>query len=155
MALELENMMVPISGHSAQVLSEDSKQALEIVVIFTAEASTLAALKGAGELADSLGARIKLVVPQVVPYPLSLDTPEVPLQISENHFRVLASNSKVETYVQIYLCRDRIDALRSLLKSESIVVIAGQKRWWWPTEDERLARKLRSAGHQVLFTEME
>ena len=52
--------------------------------------------------------------------------------------------------MQIYLCRDRLEALTSVLKPGSIVVLGGQKRWW-PTKDELLARQLRRAGYEVLF----
>ena len=91
-------------------------------MVFTSVESTLAALKEAGNLANSLGARIKLVVPQVVPYPLPLETPPVLVEFNENRFRVMASESPVETSVQIYLCRDRFETLTSVLKPGSIVV---------------------------------
>jgi hypothetical protein len=99
-----------------------------------------------------LGARIKLLVPQVVPQPLPLDTPPVLVEFNENRFRVIASQSPVETSVQIYLCRDRLATLTSTLKPGSIVVLGGKKRWW-PTKEETLARQLRRAGYEVLFKE--
>ena len=43
----------------------------------------------------------------MVPYPLPLTSPPVLLDFSERQFRVLASQSPVETIVRIYLCRDR------------------------------------------------
>jgi hypothetical protein len=127
-------------------------QRLNIAVVFTSVDSTLAALKEAGNLANSLGARITLVVPQVVPYPLPLESPPVPVLFNENRFRVLASRSPVETSVHTYLGRDRFQTLTSVLKAGSIVVLGGRKRWW-PTKDETLARKLRRAGYEVLFKE--
>jgi hypothetical protein len=111
-------------------------------------------LKEAGNLANSLGARITLVVPQMVPHPLLLESPPVLVDFNENRFRVMASKSPVETRVHIYLCRDRFDALTSVLKAGSIVVLGGRKRWW-PTKDETLARQLRRAGYEVLFKETE
>jgi len=113
---------------------------------------TLAALKEAGNLANSLGARITLVVPQVVPFPLPLETPPVLLEFNQNRFRVMASESPVETGVQVYLCRDRFETLAAVLKPGSIVLIGGRKRWW-PTKDEALAQQLRRAGYEVLFKE--
>jgi hypothetical protein len=76
------------------------------------------------------------------------------VEFNENRFRVMASESLVETSVQVYLCRDRLEALTSVLKPGSIVVLGGKKRWW-RTKDERLARKLRRAGYEVLFKETE
>jgi hypothetical protein len=152
MSLAIEKILMPATGHPAQPVREEADQQLKIVVVFTSVESTLAALKEAGNLANSLGARIELVVPQVVPHPLPLETPPVLVEFNENRFRVMASESPVETSVQIYLCRDRFETLTGALKPGSIVVLGGKKRWW-PTKDETLARRLRRAGHEVLFKE--
>jgi hypothetical protein len=152
MSLVIEKILVPAIGHPARPTADEADQKLHIAVIFTSVESTLAALKEAGNLANSLGARIKLVVPQVVPYPLPLETPPILVEFNENRFRVIASEIPVETSVQIYLCRDRFETLTSVLKPGSIVVIGGRKRWW-PTKDESLARQLRRAGYEVLFKE--
>jgi hypothetical protein len=152
MSLAIEKSLRPATGHPAQPTGAETDQQLNIAVIFTSVESTLTALKEAGNLAGSLGARIKLVVPQVVPFPLPLETPPVLVEFNENRFRVMASESPVETNVLIYLCRDRFETLISVLKPGSIVVVGGRKRWW-PTEDEILARQLRRAGYEVLFKE--
>jgi hypothetical protein len=127
---------------------------MELCVVFTSVKATLAALRTAGTLASRLQTRITLVVPQVVPYPLQLASPPVLIDLSEKQFRVLAERSPVETNVQIYLCRDRADALVLMLKTRSLVVIGGKRRWW-PTEEARLAKRLRRAGHEVVFVETE
>jgi hypothetical protein len=157
MSLAIEKILAPATGHPTQSIGGAADQKLNISVVFTSLESTLAALKEAGNLASSLGERIKLVVPQVVPYPLPLETPPVLLEFSENRFRLMASESPVETTVQIYLCRDRLETLTSVLKPGALVVVGGRRRrWpWWPTKDERLARKLRRTGCEVLFKETE
>jgi hypothetical protein len=152
MSLAIEKVLRPAPGRPAQPTRVEADQQLNIAVVFTSVESTLAALKEAGSLANSLGARIKLVVPQVVPYPLPLETPPVLVEFNENRFRVMASQSPVETSVQIYLCRDRFQTLTAALTPGSIVVLGGRKRWW-PTKDETLARQLRRAGYEVLFKE--
>ena len=154
MSLAIEKLLAPATGRPAQPIGEETDQKLNIAVVFTSVESTLPALKEAGNLANSLGARIKLVVPQVVPYPLPLETPPVLVEFNENRFRVMASQSPVETSVQVYLCRDRLQALISTLKPGSIVVLGGKRRWW-STKEERLARQLRRAGYEVLFKETE
>jgi hypothetical protein len=123
-------------------------------VVFTSAQSTLTALKKAGTLASSMGARITLLVPQVVPYPLPLESPPVLLDWNEKRFRVIANESRVETTIRIYLCRDPLEALISVLGAGSVVVLGGRKRWW-PTKETRLARKLRKSGHEVILTETE
>jgi len=154
MSLAIEKLLTPGTSRPARSIGEEAAQNLNIAVVFTSVESTLAALKEAGNLANSLGAQIKLVVPQVVPYPLPLETPPVLVEFNANRFRAIASESAVETGVQIYLCRNRFETLASVLKPGSIVVLGGKKRWW-PTKDELLARQLRRAGYEVLFKETE
>ena len=108
-------------------------------------------MKSAGDLAGSLGCRITLVVPQIVPYPLPLEQAPVSSSWSKRRFEAVARESPVETSVRVYLCRDRVTTLKAVLKPHSIVFIGGRKRWWWPTPDERLAKALRRAGHEAIF----
>jgi hypothetical protein len=154
MSLAIERIHVPATGRPARPRAEEVDQQLNIAVVFTSVGSTLAALKEAGKLANDLGARIRLLVAQVVPHPLPLEAPPIPLDFNETRFRVIASESRVETSVQIYLGRDRFETLTSALKPGSIVVLGGRQRWW-PTKDELLARRLRRAGYEVIFKETE
>jgi hypothetical protein len=154
MTLAIEKILVPASGLPAQPRDQADRR-LNISVVFTSVESTLAALKEAGSLAGSLGAHITLLVPQVVPYPLPLESPPVLVEFNEKRFRVIASHSPVETNVLVYLCRDKVQTLTSVLTPGSIVVLGGRKRWWWPTHDEVLARELRRAGCEVIFREAE
>ena len=152
MPLGLAAFLAPATGYPTVSVAEETDQRLNIAVVFTSVRSTLAALKEAGDLASQLGARITLIVPEIVPYPIPLEAPPVPVAFNEHRFRVIANESPIETQVQIYLCRDRLVALKSALKPGSIVVLGGPKRWW-PTKDERLARDLRGAGFEVVFKE--
>jgi len=131
-----------------------AESTLEIAVVFTTVHSTLAALKKAGVLASELSARITLVVPQVVPYPLPLTNPPVPLAFNERMFRVIAGQSSIETSVRLYLCRDSLDTVLAVLPPHSLVVLGARARGWLSPE-RRLARKLRRAGHEVVVTERE
>jgi hypothetical protein len=120
---------------------------MEIVVFHTTVAETLQALKTAAHLAQGLSARIRLLVLEVVPYPLPLDHPDVTLPFTHRRFRTLAENASVETNVDIHLVRDREKALASILEPHSIVVI-GTHRNWWPN---RLEKRLQRAGHQLVY----
>jgi len=152
MALALEKMIAPVTGVPARPFTEETGSKLDISVVFTSVDATLMALKEAGELASSLGGRITLIVPQVVPYPLPLTSPPVLVDFNERRLRVLAGHCRVETRVAIYLCRDPLETLKSVLKPHSLVVVGSRKRWW-PTAEKRLAAKLRRAGHEVMVTE--
>jgi hypothetical protein len=154
MALALERLLTPSTRLPQRDTTRETGAGLNISVVFTSVEATLAALKQAGALAHRLGAHITLVVPQIVPRPLPLDSPPVLIDWNESRFRTIASETAVETAVRIYLCRDRWETLASVLKPQSLVVIGGRKRWW-PTPESRLANKLRKAGHEVIFTETE
>jgi len=154
MTLAVKKLLIHAGAHSELPVSTPSDHELNISVIATSLDATAAALKKAGALASRLGARISLTVPQVVPFPLPLESPPVLVEFNENRYRAIASENPVETSVHIYLCRDRLEVLRSVLKPRSLVVLGGPKRWW-PTPERRLARKLRQSGHEVILIETE
>ena len=154
MALTLNRTIRPPIGRSARLSPTTDETRLNVHVVFTSVPATLAALRKAATLTNRLGAHITLLVPQVVPYPLLLESPPVLLDWSERRFRVIAEQNSVETSVHLYLCRDRLVTLLKTLRPHSLVVMGGPGRWWLNPE-KRLARKLRKAGHEVIFTETE
>ncbi len=123
---------------------------MEVVVLHTTVEETLQALKTAAHLADGLSARIRLLVLEVVPYPLSLDRPNVPLPFTRRRFRTLAANSSIETNVDIHLVRDPDKIIESLLEPHSLVVMSAP-RTWWPNAHRRVAKRLQRMGHQVVL----
>lgn len=150
MSFLLENRGVPTTKQPAGAVSGEADSELNVTVIFTSINATLSALRRAAILASRLHARITLMVPQVVPYPLPLTQAPVAREFTERRFRVLAEETPIETSVRIYLCRDRGRALAAALTPRSLVVIGG-RRAWWPTEEKRLSRRLRRAGHEVVL----
>ena len=128
---------------------------LELNVIFTDLQSTAAALNFAQFFALELGARISLRAAVAVPFQLPLDRPPVSVAFLQDVMRKLVSQLKRETFdptLHLYLCRDRVWGLSQVLKPNSLVVIAGRKRWW-PTAETRMADALRAKGHQVVFVD--
>ena len=128
---------------------------LQINVIFTTPQATLAALNAAALMANDLDARIRLVAPQLIPYAYPLDRPPVKIEFMERNLSDLVCrfpHSDLVSNVHLYLCRDRIETMLGVLEPNSLIVIGGKKRWW-AHQESRLARKLRSAGHQVVFAE--
>jgi len=144
-------MAFPIlSGMATLARSVISQQAtLEVVVLHTKISETLHALKTAAQLAQDLSGRIRLLVLEVVPYPLALDKPDVCLPYTQRRFRTLAADVSIETTVDIHLVRDREKVLDSVLEPHSIVVMGARPRWW--TANRRLARRLERRGHQVVY----
>jgi hypothetical protein len=137
--------------YRAPVEQAPAAQALAINVVFTTTRATLVALRRAGELARELGAKIRVIAPHVVPYPLPLNRPAVDPAYIEQHFRTLAGDKKIDTRVDIRLCRDADESVRQALPPHSLVVIGGRKRLWPWTRETHLARALSRAGHHVIF----
>lgn len=133
--------------------AEGTAQQLEVVVIFTDEAGTLAALRNAEELAQQLEAHLRLLVPYEVPYALPLAKPPVPVEFLEGQIRNLACKINLDVAAEVYLCRDKKRALDVLIKPHSLVVVGGKKRWW-PTAAQNLAQSLEARGHHVIFTDV-
>jgi len=130
MSLALEKLLLPSSGRPGLPAVAGAESTLNIAVVFTSMRSTLAALKEAGSLATRLSAQVTLIVPQVVPYPLPIESPPVLVDFSERRFRAIATNSAVRTMVRLYLCRDAVETLKAVLSPRSLVVLGGRRRWW-------------------------
>jgi hypothetical protein len=138
-----------------ETLPRFSSGPLEVNVIFTDVQSTAAALNFAQAIARDLGARMRLLAAIAVPYQLPLDRPPISVTFLQDALRKLVSQLAKDTFdpaVHLYFCRDRIRALCQVLRPNSVVVIAGRKRWW-PTAETRMAQALRAKGHRVVFVD--
>jgi hypothetical protein len=153
--------VIAFPARSVDLKSEDARAQrispefqLSVFVIFTSTVGTLKALEKAGELARPLGAGIVVVAAQVVPYPLPLDRPPVPFEFVFRRFGEMVRQIPEKTQILAYLCRDQLEALNQVLDPSFPVLIAIKRRWW-PTREQRLARKLRRAGYDVISVETE
>lgn len=125
---------------------------LQVNVIFTEAIGTLACLRSAAVLARGLDARIRLIVPRIVPYCLPLDRPPVAVVHERRRFSALAVSAGVEADVEICYGRDANAIFAFTLHSHSLVLI-GARRRWWPSRAQRCRKCLESAGHRVMFIE--
>jgi len=131
--------------------SATRERPLEVVVLFTTMDETAAALEAASTLARGLQARVKLLVLQIVPYPLALNEPAVPPSHIASRLLSLAHDAGVEASIEIRLCRETGDALCRSLPAHSIVVLGIRGRWWRPSSG-RLGQLLRKQGHHVVLS---
>jgi hypothetical protein len=138
----------------APVVEPERSRALEVVVVDTGIRETLEGLRIAAELAAGLAARIRILIAEVVPYPLPLDASPVANGRYLRRLRTVAEGCRVDTLLDVRLCRDATEAIEAALPVRSLVVITG-RRLWWPTREKRLARRLTRLGHQVFYREME
>lgn len=132
--------------------SDGTKHKLEIDVIFTSPRNTIAAIHLAAGLMTGLDGRIALIDAQPIPYPSPLDKPPILIDFTRQRLLAITNVSTIEITPHIILCRFRAEALVSVLKPGSLIVI-GCRKSWWPTWETRLARKLQRSGYEVLVRE--
>lgn len=140
---------VPAFGHALN-RDGDEPEGLPVTVVLTTVRATLFALERAGQLAAQLGARIRILAPQVVPFPLALDCPDVESSFKFRHFRTLCDSGAIETEIDVCLCRDAVQGVVQSLCPGTIVLLGGRTRWWRRRE-MRLAKAIEAAGHDVIY----
>jgi len=126
---------------------------LEVNVVFTDLYATTSAFKAATSLALGLDACIRVRAAIAVPFCLPLDRPQVSVPFTEKVLSELVSRAEpndLDVTVHLYISRDRIGTLLEVLRPNSLVIIAGRKRFW-PSPESRFAKRLQSQGHRVLF----
>lgn len=149
MATKTEAAERLINGQPAVLPASQSSAPLEVCILHTREKQTREAFRIANVLARGL-ARMRLLVLQVVPYPLPLDEPSVPLAVTEKLFLGLVEDTQAEVCVDIRLGRDPHQMLEAAFPQKALVVIGGRPRWWLAKE-ARIAKRLERLGHEVVF----
>ncbi len=127
---------------------------LEVKVLFTTHAGTIAALRRATQLGADLGVRLVVLLLYPVPYTLPLVWSAVSKEFLEQRIRALEWESPADISVRIYFCRHSFSSLCRLLEPHSLIVLGGKKRWW-PSDEQRIARRLNHDGHEVIFANVD
>jgi hypothetical protein len=151
-AASLENL----TSMDSEMESEPIGLGLElpVFVIFTSINQTLQALEKACQLAQPRRSGIEIMAVQPVPFALPLDDPSVPFNFLIRRLKDHASQFPVQIKISGYLCRNLFETLTRVLNRDCPVVMGVKKRWW-PTRDERVARKLQRAGYDVSLVKTE
>jgi hypothetical protein len=122
--------------------SEMATGVLWIVIPYTTPELTRAALRHAAVCSD--------LDVQVVPFPCTLNQPPVDRKFSECRLNDLLKESGLPGRGTVVYTRDWLEGFRKVLELGSLVIVASKKRWW-QTREEKLARTLMEAGHDVMF----
>jgi len=131
--------------------SDTDGDRLAVYVVATTPAGTRGALDAARVLTAGFNPRMTLLVPQVVPYPQSVDHPADSVAFTLERFRRLAEPLAMDVLVRACLCRSPGSALTLVLPRDAIVLVGGRWRGMWPTREQRLAHTLAVAVRHVLF----
>lgn len=136
----------PTSGF----LAETAPSALTVTVLHTNVRATLAALRQAASLARDLGATIRILNVRAVPYPLPLDKLPVDREVIARNISTLADGQSIPTRIETCFGRDVVESLLQSLSPNSIVLV-GAKTRWWPTREQKWAKRLARHGHQLIL----
>ena len=146
---EVETLWKECEDFDRQRLADMTAGVLWVVVPYTTPELTLAALRHAGVCTD-LDVHACLVDIQVVPFPCSLNQPPIDRKFSECRLQGLLKESGLSGKAAVVYTRDWLEGFKKVLEPGSLVVIATKKRCW-RTREDKLARTLMMAGHQVLL----
>lgn len=122
-----------------------------IHVLTTTFEGTRAALTAAVPLAKGCGARLVVIVTQVVPYAITLDNPIDSAEFTIRRCRDFVSELDGEARIQLCLCRRLDDVVSQLLPAHSTIVLGGWVAAWRPTAEAKLMRRMTESGHRVIF----
>jgi hypothetical protein len=123
-----------------------------VYVVFTSIDETLAAARVAHRLAGAMGVPLTIIHFRAVPFPLPVDEPTGVSPAETEAFVARLRAEGLDARVRVYLCRDERRTIPFAFKAHSLIVVAGQHRWW-PTPSERWCRTLEAAGHLVVFVD--
>jgi len=121
---------------------------LDIVVPYTDQELTAEAIAAAEKLANGLGASVRVLCLEAVPYTMELRQPRVDLDFLRTRLQALPSAGPFRC--EIVLTRDADEALLRRLHADSIVMLTS-RRHFWRTAQERLADRIRRAGFRVVL----
>jgi hypothetical protein len=135
-------------GLAESGFGEVAESSIDLVVPFTNPELTRAAVAAANSMGTELGARIRLIKIQIVPYPM--EPRQSPVALDFLREQLLHFRSTLPVDPEIRFAREFAPALLSALRRDSVVVLASKKRPW-RTRTERLAAVLQQAGHKVVL----
>ncbi len=123
---------------------------LPLSVVFTTVGNTLLSLQAVDHLTSDLSTRINLLVPQNRECPASVVTPVMLADFTARYFlTMLPHSSNLQIKITSYPATTR--DLWEVLPPQSLIVMAGNRHRFWLSTEQRFARRLRQAGHEVIF----
>ena len=123
---------------------------LELSVIFTTVQYTLLSLQTAAQLTWDFETHIQLLVPDSARSPVSRITPRTLADFTARYFLNLLPHSR-DLQIKVTSYPANTTDLWEVLPPHSLIVIAGHQHRFWLSAEQRFARQLQQAGHEVIF----
>ena len=130
--------------------TKQKQHCLELSVVFTTVQHTLLSLQTAAQLAGNLEARIQLLVPDSNLYPAFLITPRTLADFTARYFLAMLPHGS-DLQIKMISYPANTGDLWEVLPPQSLIVMAGNRHRFWPSAEQRFARRLQEVGHEVIF----
>ena len=123
---------------------------LPVFVVFTTVQHTLLSLRTAAQLTRDLEARVQLLVPDSDLSPDSPITFRMLADFTARYFLTMLPH-RADLQIKIVSYPAITGDLWEVVPPHSLIVIAGNKRRFLLSAEQRFARQLQRAGHEVIF----
>jgi acetyl esterase/lipase len=123
---------------------------LALFVVFTTVQGTLLSLQTVDQLTSNLATRIHLLIPDRAESSAALITPVMLGDFTARYFLTMMPHACRVT-IRLTHYPAATEDLWEVLPPGSLIVLAGTARRFWPSPEQRFARRLRQAGHEVIF----
>ena len=124
-------------------------------VLATTEEGTVLALRKAMAEANETGSAVRLLVPVVTPVGESPRATEQRVAALRTQYAAVLGRTGLAAELSLCVCIEPRHVPARLLLTNARILVGGRRRAWWPTREERLARRLASEGHLVAFCELQ
>lgn len=123
---------------------------MELSVVFTTVQYSLSSLQTATQLTRGLETRIQLLAPDSAPYPASLITPRILADFTARYFLAMLPHS-CDLQIKVTSYPACTGDLWEVLPPHSLIVMTGKRHRFRLSAEQRFARRLQQAGHEVIF----
>ena len=123
---------------------------LALSVVFTTVQNTLLCLRAADHLTHDLSTRINLLVPEAIEHSSSTISPAMLADFTARYYLTMLPHAG-DLQIKVVRYPAATGDLWEVLPPHSIIVLVGTTKHFWPSAEQRFARKLRHAGHDVLL----
>ncbi len=122
---------------------------MNVSVVFTNTEETFFALQYASHLFPERKGHITMLALQASTHFISSISSACLAEFAARYFMWIIATTK-GIQIEITVCSVKRGELEKYLVPRSLVIIAGQKRWW-PSKQERFAKSLLLSGYSVIF----
>jgi hypothetical protein len=136
-------------GNETAVIDSGTRPTVQVIA--TTIAGTTAALETAVPLASGSNARLLVIVPHLVSYPIEAGAAIEPTSHFVKAYEELAARLGGDAHVEVVLCRRLESLVDQLIDRDATIVIGGPVGRWITSPEERFANLVSARGRRVIL----